>query len=58
MSSFSLERSFKVAVANGQHLMIKTSFMPTLFKDFNLVQLGYEDAQCDVNSDLLNMANM
>lgn len=31
---------------------------PPLFKDLNQVQLGYEDTQCDVNSDLLNMVNM
>lgn len=58
MSTFSLERRFKVALADGQHQMMNNSLMPPLFKDLNLVQLGYEDAQCDVNSDLLNMANM
>lgn len=58
MSSFSLKRKFKVALANGQHLMINTSFIPPLFKDLNLVQLGYEDAQYDTNSYLLSMANM
>lgn len=35
--------------------MINTSFMPTLFKDLNLVQLGY---QVYANSNLMNMANI